>query len=61
MIFLTPHIIQAPTEFVMVTERERRQSEAARGLTDIDLDRFLENLPRLPTNAVPTKASHKRK
>jgi general secretion pathway protein D len=57
LIFLTPHIIQAPTEMAMVSARERTQSEAGRGLTDVDLDRFLETLPRLPTNAPPTKAS----
>ena len=60
MIFLTPHIIQAPTELVMMTEKERKQSEAARGLTDIDLDRFLENLPRFPTNAPPAKGSSRK-
>jgi general secretion pathway protein D len=60
MIFLTPHIIQAPTEFALLSERERKHSEAARGLTEVDLDRFLETLPRLPTNAVPSKASSRK-
>src|SRR6267378_790461 len=31
LIFLTPHIIAAPTEFASVTERERAKSDAAKG------------------------------
>ena len=45
IIFLTPHIIQAPTEIAALTESERAKSDAAKGLTEKELNQFLDTLP----------------
>jgi len=46
LIFLTPHIIAAPTEMAAITSREKDKSDAARALTDQELDKFLDALPQ---------------
>jgi len=45
LIFLTPHIINAPTEIAAVTTTERTKSDAANGLTEQELNKFLDTLP----------------
>ena len=45
IIFLTPHIVQAPTELAALSAKERDRSAASKGLTEEELDRFLEQLP----------------
>jgi type II secretory pathway component GspD/PulD (secretin) len=45
LIFLTPHIIQAPTEIAALTAAERARSDAAKGLTEKELNQFLDTLP----------------
>jgi len=54
MIFLTPHIIQAPTEVAALTERERVKSDAANGLTEKELNDFLDTIP-IKGSGVPSK------
>jgi general secretion pathway protein D len=45
MIFLTPYIVQAPTEMVSLSERERAKADALRALNEHELNKFLEDLP----------------
>jgi general secretion pathway protein D len=45
LIFLTPHIIQAPSEMAAISTHEREKSDAAKGLTDKEVDQFLDELP----------------
>jgi general secretion pathway protein D len=45
LIFLTPHIIQAPTELAAFTAGERAKSDAAKGMTEQELNKFLDTLP----------------
>jgi len=56
IIFLTPHIIQAPTEIAALTESERAKSDAAKGLTEKELNQFLDKLPRDPAPAKGSKS-----
>jgi general secretion pathway protein D len=56
MIFLTPHIIQAPSEMASLSANERARSDAAKSLTEQELNKFLDELPATPlTNAPPSK------
>jgi general secretion pathway protein D len=52
VIFLTPRVIQAPSQVAAVTLREENRSSAYKSLSDQELDKFLETLP--------TKDSHKK-
>ena len=45
LIFLTPHIVQAPTELAALTARERENSKVPQGLTEEELNQFLDQLP----------------
>jgi type II secretory pathway component GspD/PulD (secretin) len=45
LIFLTPHIIPAPTEFAALSDAERARSDAIKALSDKELDKFLDSLP----------------
>jgi general secretion pathway protein D len=56
IIFLTPHIIMAPGEMASLTANERSKSDAAKSLTEQELNKFLDELPVVPmTNAPPAK------
>ncbi|HOX57789.1 MAG TPA: hypothetical protein P5205_06190 [Candidatus Paceibacterota bacterium] len=46
LIFLTPHIVQAPGELAALSARERQRSGASKGLTEEELDKFLDELPK---------------
>jgi general secretion pathway protein D len=45
LIFLTPYIIQAPTEMAALSEKERAKSDGMKALTEPELNKFLEDLP----------------
>lgn len=60
IIFLTPHIIQAPTEFAAFTAGERARSDAAKGLSEEELNKFLDTLPSKKPEA-PIKDSSRKK
>jgi general secretion pathway protein D len=45
IIFLTPHIIEAPTQMAALSESERLKSDASKGLTEKELNQFLDKLP----------------
>jgi len=55
IIFLTPHIIQAPGEVAALTESERTKSDAASGLSEQELNKFLDTLPTKEPEARPKK------
>ncbi len=48
LIFLTPHVIQAPTQMAAISDKEKAKSDAVKGLTDQELDKFLDQLPTKP-------------
>ena len=60
LIFLTPHIIQAPIEITAVSQRERAHSDANNTLTEKELSKFLDEFPTA-TNGVPPNATSKKK
>ena len=45
MIFLTPHIVQAPSQLAALSEAERAKSSAPKSFSEQELDQFLDNLP----------------
>ena len=45
LIFLTPHIIQAPTEMAALSASEREKSQAPKAFTEKELNEFLDTLP----------------
>jgi general secretion pathway protein D len=57
IIFLTPHIVQAPSQLLALSTRETLKADAPKGLSDKEVDKFLEGIPvKAPmTNAPPAK------
>jgi type II secretion system protein D len=52
LIFLTPHIVQAPTELYALSERERANFVLPqRAFSDQDIEKFLNELPKNPEPA----------
>ncbi|MCX6923757.1 MAG: hypothetical protein NT154_11200 [Verrucomicrobia bacterium] len=49
VIFLTPHIVAAPNELAALTAKQRERSDAAKGLTEQELNKFLDELPKNKT------------
>lgn len=45
LIFLTPHIVQNPTELAALSTRERVKADAMKSFQQEELDRFLDGLP----------------
>jgi general secretion pathway protein D len=45
LIFLTPHIVQNPTELAALTAREKAKSDAIKALTEEELSKYLDTLP----------------
>jgi general secretion pathway protein D len=60
IIFLTPHIVAAPTELAALTVKERDRSGAAKGLTEEELNKFLDELPKKKTSPDATSKSGKK-
>jgi type II secretory pathway component GspD/PulD (secretin) len=48
MIFLTPHIIQAPSQLAALSASETQHSDAPKNFSDKELDKFLDTLPGGP-------------
>lgn len=46
LIFLTPHIVAAPTELAAVSDREREKTLQPGSFTEQELERFLDTLPQ---------------
>jgi general secretion pathway protein D len=51
IIFLTPHIVAAPTELAALSTRQRDRSDATKGLTEEELNKFLDELPKKKTSS----------
>jgi general secretion pathway protein D len=57
MIFLTPHIVAAPNELAALSAKQRERSDATKGLTEQELNKFLDELPKKKTAPEgPTKS-----
>jgi type II secretory pathway component GspD/PulD (secretin) len=55
MIFLTPHVVQQPTQLAALTASEGRQVQIApKSFSEQEMNQFLDNLPNKlgPTNEV---------
>ena len=50
IIILTPHVVQATTEIAALTTKERDRSSAIKGLTEEELNKFLDELPKKKTS-----------
>ena len=64
IIFLTPHIVMAPTQLAAVTAVERSKAELVpKAFTEQELNRYIDDLPikevSPATNAIPGKANGK--
>ena len=58
IIFLTPYIVQSPTELVALTAAERAKTDALKSFDQRDLDKFIDALPAQQSPApAPGKAS----
>jgi general secretion pathway protein D len=66
IIFLTPHIVAAPSELAALTTKQRDRSDAVKGLTEQELNKFLDEMPQKksapdanskPSKTVPVKPS----
>ena len=49
IIFLTPHIVAEASELAALTAKQRERSDAAKGLTEEELNKFLDELPKKKT------------
>jgi len=50
IIFLTPHIVEAPTQLAALSARQRDRSDAVKGLNEEELNKFLDELPKQKTS-----------
>jgi type II secretory pathway component GspD/PulD (secretin) len=48
MIFLTPYVIQAPTQLAALSNTERAHTLIPKSYSEEELDRFLDKLPKKP-------------
>jgi general secretion pathway protein D len=62
LIFLTPHIVQNPTELATLSARERLKADAMKSFKQEELDKFLDTLPaKDPTTNAPAGPAVSRK
>jgi type II secretion system protein D len=59
IIFLTPHIVAAPTELAALATQQRDRSDATKGLTEQELNKFLDELPKQKAAPDSTQKSKK--
>jgi type II secretory pathway component GspD/PulD (secretin) len=50
LIFLTPRVIAAPTEFALASDKEKSKFDAPKALSNQELDKFLDTLPAKDPN-----------
>jgi len=57
LIFLTPHIVENPTELAALSAREREKSDAPKAFREEEINKFLDSLPtKQPDNpALPPR------
>jgi general secretion pathway protein D len=56
LIFLTPRVIQAPSEVASLTTNEKARSEGVKAFQDKELDKFFDTLPVKNSTKKPAKA-----
>jgi len=61
LIFLTPHIIYAPTELASVSAREEAKSSVKKAFTEEELNKFIEKLPSEEPPAAPSTKKNTKK
>jgi type II secretory pathway component GspD/PulD (secretin) len=59
IIFLTPHIVLGPRELAALSAKERERSAASKGLTEEELNKFLDELPKQKSSPDSTPKSGK--
>jgi type II secretion system protein D len=59
IIFLTPHIVLGPKELAALSAKERERSAASKGLTEEELNKFLDELPKQKSSPDSTPKSGK--
>jgi general secretion pathway protein D len=57
LIFLTPHIVRAPTELAALSTKEQDQMLPAKSFSEEELDQFLDRVPTKKTPAPVRKSS----
>ena len=55
IIFLTPHVVHAPSELAMMSEYERSHMLTPKSYSEEELDRFLEKVPVKPADSKKKK------
>jgi general secretion pathway protein D len=60
LIFLTPRVMQVPSELAALSNAERARSDAVKAMSEQELDKFLDTLPTKPSKDA-TKKSNKSK
>src|ERR1039457_5928943 len=59
IIFLTPHIVMGPKELAALSAKEGERSAASKGMTEEELNKFLDELPKQKTSPDSTPKSGK--
>ncbi len=54
LIFLTPYLVQTPTELAALSTHEREKSDGPKAFTEKELNKYLETIPYKEPTAVPT-------
>ena len=55
LIFLTPYVVQNPTELAALSERERSKSDAPKQLDQQEMKRYFDTLPRKDSAPAPSQ------
>jgi general secretion pathway protein D len=55
IIFLTPHVVQSPTELASLATHEQNHMLIPKSYSEQELDRFLEKVPTKPLDSVKSK------
>jgi general secretion pathway protein D len=59
LIFLTPHVIQTPSQLAMMSEKERNHVLIPKSYSEEQLDRFLDKVPEKKPDDPKTKSKSK--
>jgi general secretion pathway protein D len=59
LIFLTPHVIQAPAQLAMMSEKERQHVLIPKSYSEEELDRFLDKVPVKKSDDAKSKSKSK--
>ena len=59
IMILTPHVVQAPSELAALSAKEQERSSALKGLSEQELNKFLDTLPKKKTSPDTTSKRSK--